>query len=110
MPIKQVITNLVDNAIRYNRPQGTVRVSAHIEGPNAILEVADTGTGISQAEQQRIFDRFYRVDKSRSRAQGGSGLGLAIVKKIVEEHGGAISVESEPGKGSTFRVSLPRHI
>ncbi|OGO02753.1 MAG: hypothetical protein A2Y72_00700 [Chloroflexi bacterium RBG_13_53_26] len=108
--IKQVITNLVDNAIRYNRPQGKVKVSARIEGSNAILEVEDTGIGISRAEQQRIFDRFYRVDKSRSRSQGGSGLGLAIVKKIVEEHGGTVSVESSLDQGSTFRLSLPRHV
>jgi signal transduction histidine kinase len=105
--IKQVITNLVDNAIKYNRPQGTVRVSARTEGPNAIIDVSDTGIGIVATEQQHIFDRFYRVDKSRSRSQGGSGLGLAIVKKIVEEHGGTVSVESTPGEGSTFRVSLP---
>ena len=106
--IKQVITNLVDNAIKYNRPQGTVKVSARAEGPGAIIEVEDTGMGIAATEQQHIFDRFYRVDKSRSRSQGGSGLGLAIVKKIVEEHGGIVSVESSPGQGSTFRVSLPR--
>jgi signal transduction histidine kinase len=106
--IKQVITNLVDNAIKYNRPQGTVKVSARAEGPGAIIEVEDTGMGIAATEQQHIFDRFYRVDKSRSRFQGGSGLGLAIVKKIVEEHGGIVSVESSPGQGSTFRVSLPR--
>jgi signal transduction histidine kinase len=107
--IKQVITNLVDNAIKYNRPQGTVQVSARAEGPRAIIEVEDTGIGIAATEQQHIFDRFYRVDKSRSRSQGGSGLGLAIVKKIVEEHGGTVSVESNPGQGSTFRVSLPLH-
>jgi signal transduction histidine kinase len=106
--LKQVINNLVDNAIKYNRPQGTVRVSARAEGANAILEVEDTGMGIAATEEQRIFDRFYRVDKSRSRAQGGSGLGLAIVRKIVEEHGGTISIESNLGQGSTFRVSLPR--
>ncbi len=105
--IKQVITNLVDNAIKYNRPQGTVRVSARAEGNNAVIEVKDTGIGIAAAEQQHVFDRFYRVDKSRSRSQGGSGLGLAIVKKIVEEHGGTVSVESTPGQGSTFRVVLP---
>lgn len=104
--IKQVITNLVDNAIKYNRPQGTVRVSARAQGSSAILEVEDTGIGIAATEQQHIFDRFYRVDKSRSRSQGGSGLGLAIVKKIVEEHGGTVSVVSNPGQGSTFRVSL----
>ena len=65
--------------------------------------------GIAASEQQHVFDRFYRVDKSRSRSQGGSGLGLAIVKKIVEEHGGTVSVESSPGQGSTFCVSLPLH-
>lgn len=105
--IKQVITNLVDNAIKYNRPEGKVEVSARAEGSAAVLEVRDTGLGIGATDQQHVFDRFYRVDKSRSRAQGGSGLGLAIVKKIVEEHGGAISVESALGAGSTFRVTLP---
>ena len=105
--IKQVITNLVHNAIKYNRPEGKAQVSARAEGASAIIEVKDTGLGIDSAEQQHIFDRFYRVDKSRSRSQGGSGLGLAIVKKIVEEHGGTVSVESGPGKGSTFRVALP---
>ena len=106
--LKEVINNLVDNAIKYNRPQGTVRLSARIDGSTAIMEVQDTGIGIAATDQHGIFNRFYRVDKSRSRSQGGSGLGLAIVKKIVEEHGGTVSVESSPGQGSTFRVSLPR--
>ncbi|MBN2098803.1 MAG: HAMP domain-containing histidine kinase [Dehalococcoidia bacterium] len=105
--IKQVVTNLVDNAIKYNRPEGSVQVSARIDGPSATIEVKDTGIGIAVTEQQRVFDRFYRVDKSRARSQGGSGLGLAIVKKVVEEHGGTVSVESTPGQGSTFRVALP---
>jgi len=104
--IKEVLANLVDNAIKYNRPEGKVQVSARAEGPSAIIEVKDTGIGIAAAEQQHVFDRFYRVDKSRSRSQGGSGLGLAIVRKIVEEHGGTVSVESNPGQGSTFRVTL----
>jgi signal transduction histidine kinase len=105
--IKQVVSNLVDNAIKYNRTEGKVQISARAEGPSAIVEVRDTGIGIAASDQQHVFDRFYRVDKSRSRSQGGSGLGLAIVKKIVEEHGGTVSVESSPGQGSTFRVSLP---
>ncbi len=105
--LKQAVSNLVDNAIKYNRPGGTVRVLAHVEESQLVLKVQDSGIGISDADQQRIFDRFYRVDKSRSRAQGGSGLGLAIVKKIVENHGGTISVESTPGEGSTFRITLP---
>ena len=107
--LKQAIINLVDNAIKYNRPGGTVKISARAEGSQLVVQVQDSGTGISQADQQRIFDRFYRVDKSRSRSQGGSGLGLAIVKKIVEDHSGIISVESTPGQGSTFRMSLPRY-
>jgi len=107
--LKQALINLVDNAIKYNRTGGTVKLSARAEGSQVVLQVQDSGIGISKADQQRVFDRFYRVDKSRSRGGGGSGLGLAIVKKIVENHGGTISVESTPGEGSTFRIILPRH-
>ncbi len=107
--LKQAIINLVDNAIKYNRTGGIVKLLARAEGSQVVLQVQDSGIGISEADQQRVFDRFYRVDKSRSRAGGGSGLGLAIVKKIVEAHGGTISVESTPGKGSTFQIILPRH-
>jgi signal transduction histidine kinase len=106
--LKQALVNLVDNAIKYNRPSGEVKISARADDAQVIIEIKDNGIGISQADQQRIFERFYRVDKSRSRAQGGSGLGLSIVKKIVEEHGGTISVESILGEGSTFRITLPR--
>jgi signal transduction histidine kinase len=106
--LKQALVNIVDNAIKYNRPGGEVKISAHADDAQVVIEIKDNGIGISRADQQRIFERFYRVDKSRSRAQGGSGLGLAIVKKIVEEHGGTISVESTLGEGSTFRISLPR--
>jgi signal transduction histidine kinase len=107
--LRQAIVNLVDNAIKYNRPGGMVKISSQAEDSQVVVQVQDNGIGISQTDQQRIFDRFYRVDKSRSRAQGGSGLGLAIVKKIVEDHGGTISVESTLGEGSTFRMILPRH-
>ena len=106
--LKQALVNLVDNAIKYNRPGGEVKISARADDAQVIIEIKDNGIGISQADQQRIFERFYRVDKSRSRTQGGSGLGLAIVKKIAEEHGGTVSVESTLGEGSTFRITLPR--
>jgi signal transduction histidine kinase len=107
--LKQAVINLVDNAIKYNRPGGTIKLSSQTDDAQVVMQVQDSGIGISQADQQRIFDRFYRVDKSRSRAQGGSGLGLAIVKKIIEDHGGSISLESTPDVGSTFSITLPRH-
>ena len=106
--LKQAFVNLVDNAIKYSKPGGEVKISARTDDMQVVIEIKDNGIGISQADQQRIFERFYRVDKSRSRAQGGSGLGLAIVKKIAEEHGGTISVESTLVEGSTFRITLPR--
>lgn len=105
--IKQAVFNLVDNALKYNIPGGTVSVTARIEGEFVTIEVSDTGIGIAEEDLPRIFDRFFRVDKSRSRQRGGSGLGLAIVKTIVEEHRGHVSVNSIPGRGSTFCVSLP---
>jgi signal transduction histidine kinase len=108
--LKQAVFNLVDNAIKYNQPGGTVKISARAEESRLVVQVQDNGIGISPADQTHIFDRFYRVDKSRTRSQGGSGLGLAIVKKIVEDHTGTISVESAMGKGSTFQIILPRYI
>ena len=105
--LKQVISNLVENAIRYNRSGGSIDISATMESGKVIIQVRDSGIGISKEDQRRIFDRFYRVDKSRSREQGGSGLGLAMVKKIVENHGGRITLESAPGKGSNFSIVLP---
>ena len=106
--LKQALINLVDNAIKYNQPSGKVQISADTIDNKIVIKVKDTGIGIASADQQRVFDRFYRVDKSRSRSQGGSGLGLAIVKKIAEEHGGTVSVESAPGAGSTFSITLQR--
>ncbi len=103
-----VVSNLVGNAIQYNRDGGRVDVRLREHGEQATLEVADTGAGIPPAELPHIFERFYRVDKARSRAVGGSGLGLAIVRWIVEAHGGMISVKSELGIGTTFAVSLPQ--
>jgi signal transduction histidine kinase len=105
--IKQAVINLIDNAIRYNHPGGRAKISLHKDDNNAIITVEDNGIGISEADQKHIFDRFFRVDKSRSRAQGGSGLGLAIVKEIAEAHHGRVTVESVTGEGSTFTISLP---
>ncbi len=104
---KQALINLVGNAIKYNRPGGGVEIKVADDGNNAIIGVIDTGLGIAPGDLSRIFERFYRVDKSRSRERGGSGLGLPITKKIVEDHGGSISVESTPGQGSVFRIKLP---
>jgi signal transduction histidine kinase len=104
----QVFLNLLDNAIKYSDPGDRVDVKIR-EDPLALtVEVKDTGVGIPEEDLGQLFERFYRVDKDRSRATGGSGLGLAISRQIVEMHGGDISVESEVGKGSTFRVCLPK--
>ena len=101
-----MLGNLIDNAIKYTPPGGTITLSLHREGNWANLEVSDTGIGIAPEHLAHIFDRFYRVDKARSRTSGGTGLGLAIVKGIAEQHGGRVTVTSEPGRGSTFTVWL----
>lgn len=103
----QSVNNLLDNAIKYNSDKGTVTVHLHIDGENAVINVRDTGIGIEPLEQHRIFERFYRVDKARSRQLGGTGLGLSIVKHTALAHGGQLSVESIPGTGSTFQISIP---
>lgn len=105
--LRQVVFNLVDNALKYNRPEGSVNITFEIENQAVIIQVTDTGIGIAAADLPYVFDRFFRVDKSRSRQQGGSGLGLAIVKKVVEDLRGTVSVESTPSQGSTFCVRLP---
>lgn len=104
--ISQVATNLVSNAIQFNRDHGKVNVSARAENGSAILVVSDTGQGIPAEDMPHLFERFFRVDKSRSRVQGRTGLGLAITKAIVDAHGGTIEVASQPGAGSTFTVKL----
>ena len=106
--LSQVVANLLSNAIRYNRDDGSIAVSTEIILGDAVLTVADTGTGISQEDQQQVFTRFFRADKARTRDAGGSGLGLAICKSIVEAHGGTIEVHSELGVGTTFMVRIPR--
>ena len=105
----QVITNLLTNAIHYNRDAGEIRVGTRSENGRAILTVSDTGPGIATEDLPHLFERFYRADKSRGRAQGRSGLGLAIAKAIVDSHGGTIDVSSPPGQGATFTVRLPAH-
>jgi two-component system phosphate regulon sensor histidine kinase PhoR len=105
--LTRAISNLLDNAIHYNRTGGQVRISARENSRGFALEISDTGVGIRQEDQVRIFERFYRVEKSRSRESGGTGLGLAIAKHAIESQGGAISVSSKLGSGSTFTIFLP---
>ncbi|HEX6623095.1 MAG TPA: heavy metal sensor histidine kinase [Pyrinomonadaceae bacterium] len=105
--LKQVVVNLLDNAIKYTPEGGSVEVSVEASGNRAVLQVSDSGVGIPGDALPHVFERFYRVDKARSRHLGGTGLGLAIVKSICAAHGGRVSVESEEGKGSRFRVELP---
>ena len=104
--IKQVLINLIVNAIKYGKEGGEVLVRTFDMDENVLVEVADNGNGIPQKHLSKIFERFYRVDKSRDREQGGSGLGLSIVKHIIEAHSENISVESEVGKGTTFSFTL----
>ena len=104
----ETVYNLCDNAIQYNVPGGSVRVTVSDAGENAVISVADTGIGIAPEHQSRIFERFYRVDKSHSKASGGTGLGLSIVKHAVAYHHGTLDLESQPGKGTTITVTSPR--
>src|SRR5574344_1565825 len=99
-----LVYNLVDNAIKYNKEKGKVNINLFSYGTNIILEVKDEGIGIKKDEQERIFERFYRVDKSHSKEIGGTGLGLSIVKHVAMIHNATIQVESEIDKGSTFKV------
>jgi len=105
--IKRMILNLLDNAVKYTPEGGEISLALEKHNGSAEIVVRDTGIGLSQTDQQRVFDRFYRVDKARSRALGGAGLGLSIVRSIVEAHGGNITIDSTPRHGSTFTVSLP---
>ena len=106
--LTSMFTNLVDNAVKYTPAGGKVEVTGGFEGSEIVIRVSDTGIGIPQAKLPRIFERFYRVDKARSKETGGTGLGLSIVKHTAENHGGRVTVESTPGEGSTFTVYLPR--
>jgi two-component system phosphate regulon sensor histidine kinase PhoR len=105
--LERLLLNLLANAVMYNQPGGAVHLSIAATDDEATIEVRDTGIGIPAEHLPRIFERFYRVDRARSRGEGGTGLGLAIVKHVAQAHGGRVEVESEPGAGSTFRVRLP---
>ena len=102
-----LVRNLIDNAVRYTRPGGRVDVGVEEAPDGVVLAVCDTGVGIPTRDLPRVFERFYRVDRARSRETGGTGLGLAIVKHVAENHGGSVAVESELGVGTTFTVRLP---
>jgi two-component system phosphate regulon sensor histidine kinase PhoR len=104
--LRQVLSNLIDNAIKYTDPGGSITLAARTEGSCTRISVTDTGMGIPERHLSRIFERFYRVDRARSRDVGGTGLGLAIAKHIVEAHGGTIRVDSEIGRGSVFSFTL----
>ena len=105
--LEQVVVNLLANALRYTDAGGRASVTVRPEGPDAVLEVRDTGIGIAEEDLPRLFERFWRGEKSRSRATGGAGIGLSIVQELVRAHGGEITVQSAPGEGSAFRVTLP---
>lgn len=104
--IEQVVDNLVSNAVKYTN-EGSIKVNYYLDGKQAIVEVKDTGIGISEEHLDRLFDRFYRTDKARSRDKGGTGLGLSVVKSILMAHGSDINVESKVGEGTVFRFRLP---
>ncbi|MCA1987817.1 MAG: HAMP domain-containing protein [Desulfarculus sp.] len=105
--LEQAVLNLMDNAIKYTQPGGKVGLSFRAGEGGSVIAVSDTGPGIDPQHLPRLFERFYRVDKDRSREMGGTGLGLAIVKHIVQAHGGSLEVDSQPGRGSEFRLIIP---
>ncbi len=106
---EQALVNLLDNAVKFNKPDGEVHVEVRTRGDRVEVSVADTGLGIPAEDLSRIFERFYRVDKTRSRQVGGTGLGLSIVKHAIEQMNGAVAAESQLGKGSRFTITLPRY-
>ena len=105
--VRSIVANLLENAVRYNRDGGAVRVHVGRVGGQVTFAVRDTGEGIPEQDRDRIFERFYRIDKARSRAAGGTGLGLSLVRHATERHGGCVRLRSEVGVGSTFTVELP---
>jgi two-component system phosphate regulon sensor histidine kinase PhoR len=108
--LEQAVVNLLDNAIKYSDAESEVQVEAKKVDSKILINVRDQGCGIDQKHLSRLFERFYRVDKARSRKMGGTGLGLAIVKHITQAHGGHVTVESTPERGSTFSLHLPTNL
>jgi two-component system phosphate regulon sensor histidine kinase PhoR len=108
--IRQVLVNLILNSIKYGVENGTTKVSFYVMDKQILVEIADNGIGVEEKHLKHLFDRFYRVDKSRSRESGGSGLGLAIVKHVLEAHNQSVNVRSTPGKGSTFGFTLDQAV
>jgi two-component system phosphate regulon sensor histidine kinase PhoR len=106
--LDQILDNLIDNAVKYTPAAGRICVRWRADGPDVYLEVEDTGVGIPEPDLPRVFERFYRVDKARSRELGGTGLGLSIVKHLTQSMGGGVSAASTLGRGTTFTVRLPR--
>lgn len=106
--IRRVVTNLILNSIKYGNENGNTKVSFYAMDRNILVEISDNGIGIEEKHLNHLFDRFYRVDKSRSRESGGSGLGLSIVKHIIEAHHQTVNVRSTPGQGSTFGFTLAK--
>jgi len=105
--VEQALVNLIDNAITYSERSAEVVIEAKLKNSEVEIAVTDYGVGIERKHLPRLFERFYRVDKARSRSLGGTGLGLAIVKHIAQVHGGRVEIESQPGEGSCFRIFLP---
>jgi signal transduction histidine kinase len=105
--LRQALANLLENAVKYCGRGARIELAARGVAGGVELSVSDTGPGIPYQDQPRVFERFYRVDKGRSREQGGTGLGLSIVKHVAEAHGGSATLESRPGAGATFRITLP---
>jgi signal transduction histidine kinase len=111
--ITQAVTNLLTNAVNYTRPGGRIIIATHLEvemdPPMVAISVADTGIGITLEEKERLFERFFRGNAARQTGASGTGLGMSIVKEILDRHGGSISIDSEPGRGSRFTIYLPLH-